>query len=76
MIKKINYVENNKELSINLQNARKNIPLTQAQICEKINIDRSTFGYYESGKLTPDIFILIKLSEIYNVSLEELITKS
>ena len=32
-----------------------------------MNIDRSTYAYYESGKTTPDINTIIKLSKIFNV---------
>lgn len=46
---------------------------TQKQIAEILNIDRSTYAYYESGKTKPDIAQLAKLARLYNVSVDSLI---
>ncbi len=54
-------------LSFTLKKLRKNSGYTQQQIAEALNIDRSTYAYYESGKTTPDINTIIKLSKIFNV---------
>lgn len=45
---------------------------TQHQIADILNIDRSTYTYYETGKTSPDITVLAKLSKIFNVSIDEL----
>ena len=59
-------------LSITLKKLRENCGYTQQQIAEALNIDRSTYAYYESGKTTPDINTIIKLSKIFNVPYTEI----
>ena len=46
---------------------------TQYQIAKILNIDRSTYSYYEIGKTMPDINVLIKLSRIFNIPINELL---
>lgn len=46
---------------------------TQHQIAKILNIDRSTYSYYEIGKTTPDITVLVKLSKIFNIQINELL---
>lgn len=55
-------------LSQNLKKLRQNIGYTQQQVADALNIERSTYTYYETGKTTPDISTIIKLSKIFNVS--------
>jgi transcriptional regulator with XRE-family HTH domain len=47
---------------------------TQSQIAKILNIDRSTYSYYEIGKTMPDVSILMTLAKIFNISLEELLS--
>ena len=54
-------------LSQILRKLRENSGFTQQQIAEVLNIDRSTYAYYEAGKTTPDINTIIKLSKVFNV---------
>ena len=49
---------------------------TQHQIADILNIDRSTYTYYETGKTSPDITVLAKLSKIFNVSIDEQIGRA
>lgn len=63
------YVKNNEELSFNLKRARQQRDLTQKQVAEKLNVDRSTYTYYESGRTTPTIYQIIKISKILDVNL-------
>lgn len=65
-------VKTSEELGGVLKRLRKYRNLTQQHIAEIIGIDRSTYAYYESGGLTPSIFTLIKLSEIFGVELTTL----
>lgn len=55
-----------------LRKLRENSGLTQQQVAETLNIDRSTYAYYETGKTTPDINTIIKLAKIFNVSYTEI----
>lgn len=46
---------------------------TQNQIAKILNIDRSTYSYYEIGKTMPDISVLLTLAKIFNISISELL---
>lgn len=46
---------------------------TQYQIAKILNIDRSTYSYYEIGKTTPDINVLITLAKIFNIPINEML---
>ena len=41
--------------------------LTQADVAERLNIDRTTYSKYETNHIEPSITILAKLTLIYNV---------
>lgn len=56
-----------------LRNRRKENNLTQEQIAEKIYVSRQTISNWENGKSYPDLKSLILLSDIYNVSLDQLV---
>ena len=47
--------------------------LTQADVAKQLSITPQAYANYERGDRTPDINTCKKLSEIFNVSLEELI---
>lgn len=61
----------NAVIAYNLKKCRKNTGLTQAQVSEILNIERSTYTYYETGKTLPSINMLIRLAKLYNVSLAD-----
>jgi len=46
---------------------------TQNQIARILNIDRSTYSYYEIGKTTPDVSALMTLAKVFNISISELL---
>ncbi len=46
---------------------------TQSQLAKILNIDRSTYSYYEIGKTTPDITVLMTLSKIFNIPINEML---
>jgi transcriptional regulator with XRE-family HTH domain len=56
-----------------LKNARINMNLTQEDVAEKIMISRQTISNWENGKSLPDIMSIINLSELYQISLDELL---
>lgn len=45
---------------------------TQKQIADKLGITQFTYCNYEKGKTEPDINLLIKLADYYDVSLDYL----
>lgn len=56
-----------------LKEKRKEYQLTQEQLSEKVFVSRKTISNWENGKTTPDLESLIRLSELFNLSLDELI---
>ena len=52
---------------------RKKSGLTQEQVAMEMNITRQTLSNWEVGKNYPDIDSIISLSQIYNLSLDELL---
>jgi len=46
---------------------------TQSQIAKILNIDRSTYSYYEIGKTMPDVSALVILARVFNISINELL---
>lgn len=69
------FISNQEELSINLRTFRKKKKLTQQCVADKIGVERSTYSYYESGKTKPNIYMLIKLSEVFEIDFINLILK-
>lgn len=60
-------------LGESLRRLREKSGYTQQQIANVLNIDRSTYSYYELGKTSPDISTLLTLAGIFSLSLEELL---
>ena len=56
-----------------LQKARTGQQLMQEQIAEQLGVTRQTISNWENNKSYPDIVSLIKLSDIYQVSLDSLL---
>jgi len=54
-------------------NLRKQYNLTQEQLAEKMNVARQTISKWELGETFPDIEQAKKLSQIFNVSLDEML---
>lgn len=66
----------NVQLTDNLVRLRKSYKYTQKQIASKLNISRQAYSNYERGKRIPDISMLIRLADIYSVTLEQLLTQT
>lgn len=56
-----------------LSRLRKNADMTQSELAEKLSVTRQAISDYERGNSFPDITILILITEIFNISLDELI---
>lgn len=61
------------EIGEKLKNSRLNAGMTQEQIAEKINVSRQTISNWENGKSLPDVISLIKISDLYQISLDDLL---
>lgn len=56
-----------------IRRLRENSGFTQQQVAEVLNIDRSTYAYYETGRTSPSINTIRKLVKLFNVSYEMLL---
>lgn len=56
-----------------LKKFRQRMGYTQKQISDLLNIERSTYSYYETGKTTPDIMTIYKLAEIFNEKISDVL---
>lgn len=56
-----------------LSNIRKERNLNQQKVAMDLSISRESLSYYENGKRSPDIEMLCRLSEYFNVSIDYLI---
>lgn len=61
------------EIGKKLKDARMKFNLTQEQIAEELFVSRQTISNWENGKSYPDIISVIKLSDLYSISLDELL---
>ena len=55
-----------------LVNLRKKHNLSQEQVAEKLKVARQTISKWELGETTPEMDKLIMISELYNITLDEL----
>ena len=61
------------EIGKKLKNARIEAGLTQEKAAEKIDVSRQTISNWENEKSYPDIISVIALSDLYSVSLHDLL---
>lgn len=61
------------EIGKKLKNARIEAGFTQEKAAEEIDVSRQTISNWENEKSYPDIISVIALSDLYSVSLDELL---
>lgn len=61
------------ELNEKLKRGRKNSELTQQQVAEQLHVSRKTISGWENGRTYPDISTVVKLCDLYRVSLDDLL---
>lgn len=61
------------EIGKKLKDMRLKSNLTQEQVAEKLFVSRQTISNWENEKSYPDIISIMKLSDLYDVSLDELL---
>lgn len=59
---------------VGLKLIRKQKKLSQLKVAMDLSISREALSYYENGKRSPDLNMLLKLSQYFNVSIDYLIT--
>ena len=61
------------EIGKKLKDARMRSGFTQESVAEKVNVSRQTISNWENEKSYPDIISVIELSDLYSISLDELL---
>ena len=56
-----------------IRKLRKEKGLTQQQVADYLNIERSTYAYYEEGRSKINIDAIVKLAHFYKISYATLI---
>lgn len=61
------------EIGTIIKKARNDAMITQEQAAEALGVSRQTISHWENGKSYPDIVSVIKMSDLYSVSLDYLL---
>jgi len=61
-----------KEIAGQIKKHRKTNNLTQLELAKKINVHKNTIRNFEKGKTIPDIKDLLKIAEVFNISISTL----
>ncbi len=61
------------DIGFKIQKARLRAEMTQEQVAEALGISRQTLSNWENGKTYPDIVSVVKMSDLYGVSLDHLL---
>lgn len=63
------------ELSSKLKELRKAHGFNQEFVASCLSIARQTYSHYENGRRTPSYDVMVKLAELYQISLDSLISE-
>lgn len=61
------------EIGKKLRAARQGSGLTQEQVAERLYVSRQTISNWENEKSYPDIVSVVRLSDLYSISLDDLL---
>ncbi len=61
------------DIGIKIKNARTQAKLTQEDVAEALGVSRQTISNWENEKSYPDIISVLKMSDLYSVSLDYLL---
>ncbi len=61
------------EISKCIKDARQNNNISQERLAEQLGVSRQTVSSWETGKSYPDIVSVIKMSDIFNISLDKML---
>ena len=59
-----------------IRELRTGMNLTQQQLADKLNVSAKTVSHWETGYTLPDMEMMMKLSEVFNVSLNDLVSEN
>ena len=61
------------EIGTKIKAARQNANLSQEQVAEALGVSRQTISNWENEKTYPDIVSVVKMSDLYHISLDHLL---
>ncbi len=61
------------EISKCIKDARQNNNISQESLAEQLGVSRQTISSWENGKSYPDLVSIIKMSDIFNISLDKML---
>ena len=61
------------EFATKIKKYRQQNEWTQQTVAEKLGVSRKTVSSWENSRSYPDIFMLVQLSDLYHVSLDDLL---
>ena len=62
-----------RDIGKNIKQLRLQQKMTQDELAERLFVTRQTVSNYETGKSKPDVDMLVKISEVFNVDMHQLI---
>lgn len=76
MKEKLYYYGNDKEkqsiIGMNIKKLRTDHQMNQTAFGDKLHLLRQTISAYERGVTLPDIFVLIQIADLFDITLDEL----
>lgn len=60
---------------LTIKRERERLGLTQRQFAKMLDVSQSTVASWESGRTEPNLDILLKISSVFDVSINDLINK-
>ncbi len=60
----------------NICNFRKKMKMTQSELAEKLNFSDKSVSKWERGESVPDVSVLMSLCEIFNITLNDIVSES
>ena len=66
-------VETQERIAGNIKYLRKKEEMSQNQLAYLLQIDRTSLSGYEIGKRTPDVYMLCRIADVFDVSLDVLV---
>ena len=74
MKRNINFDEEAKSrFGSTLRQKRKELGLSQAKVANKLNLDRTTYAYYESGRSVPNVKVINDIAKVLDIDVLTLI---
>ena len=71
---KYEIVLNGEAISDNIKRLRKESGLTQSKLAEKLGVSKAIISAYEKGSRRPSLDIMMKMTQIFHVSIAQFIT--